>query len=63
MQLYNWLTEMLLPIFGDISATEGALDTFGNIFWFVLSCCVVHFVVYVPYRAILKLIHWKRWRE
>lgn len=63
MTLYNWLVNLLLPVFGDISAVDGALTTFGQIFWLVLSCVVVHFCVYVPYRAILHLIHWKRWRE
>lgn len=61
MTLYNWITSLLLPIFGDISQVEGALDTFGKIFWLVLSCVVVHFCVYVPYRLVLHLLRYRRW--
>ena len=63
MTLFEWITEKLLPIFGDITATEGALDTFGTVFWFVLGLCVTHFLVYVPYRLILHVLHWKRWKQ
>lgn len=63
MTLYEWLVELLLPVFGDISATDGALQTFGQIFWLVMSCVVAHFCIYVPYRGILHLLGWKRWRD
>lgn len=61
MTLYDWMYTLLLPIFGDITALEGASDMFGTIFWLVLSCVVVHFCIYVPYRAILWLFRWRRW--
>lgn len=61
MALLDWITSLLLPIFGDITATEGALSTFNQIFWLVLGCVIVHFVIYVPYRAFLHLIQYRKW--
>lgn len=63
MTLYSWLVDFLLPIFGDLTQVDGALVTFGNIFWLVLSCVIVHFCVYVPYRLILYVLRYKRWNK
>lgn len=29
---------------------------------FVIGICIVYFLVWVPFRAILHLLNWKRWR-
>lgn len=53
--LYDWIVEWLLPLIGDIG--ESDLRIFTTIFWVVVSLCVVHCLVVVPYRLIMKLIH------
>lgn len=63
MTIYDWIVTYILPMFGDPSAVEGAVETFGNIFWLVVACCVVHFCVYVPYRLILHYLKWRQWKK
>lgn len=63
MNLYEWITIKLLPIFGDITALEWAPNVFGYVFWAVLSLIVVHFVLVLPYRLVLKLMHYRGWRR
>lgn len=63
LTLYDWLVTYVLPMFGDVSLNEYIMQDFNTIYWIVVSCVIVHFCVYVPYRLILRLIHWKRWRD
>ena len=62
MTLYEWIVDKLMPIFGDMSALEWAPNILGYVFWSVLSLIVVHFVLVVPYRLILRVLRYRRWR-
>ena len=59
MALWNFIAEKLLPLFGTVP--EQTLADLEKCFWTVLVLCVIHFLVYVPYRGLLALIHYKRW--
>ena len=52
------LYEYVLPLpFSENTISLGTLIT--AIFVVVMSVCVVHFLIVVPYRVILRLLHYK----
>ena len=53
--LYDWIVTYLLPLIGNIG--EGDLKIFTTIFWVAVGVCVTHFMVVVPYRLVMKLLH------
>ena len=53
--LYSWIVEWLLPLIGDIGSYD--LKVFTTIFWVAVGLCVTHFLVVVPYRLMMKLMH------
>lgn len=61
MTLWEFIETKLLPLFGDI--TPYALERVRDIFWIVLGCCIVYFLVYMPFKGILALMHKCKWKE
>lgn len=61
MTLWEFIETKLLPLFGDI--TPYALERVRDIFWIVLGCCIVYFLVYMPFKGILVLMHKCKWKE
>ena len=61
MTLWDFIQYHLLPLFGEINPF--ALRCVRNIFWIVLGCCVVYFLVYLPFKGILCLMHKCKWKE
>lgn len=53
--LYGWIVEWLLPLIGDIGSYD--LKVFTTIFWVAVGLCITHFLVVVPYRLMMKLMH------
>ena len=80
MILYDWIVEMLLPIFIPAEVLDSTLFYFtqlnaeglseavtirqfiGMLFSVAVGFCSVFFLVWVPFRGILSIIRWKRWR-
>lgn len=61
MPLWNFIEQYLFPLFGDISPY--ALERVRDIFWIVLGCCMVYFLVYMPFKGLLCLMKKARWKE
>ena len=61
MPLWNFIEEKLLPLFGEI--TPELLDRVRGMFWSVLGFCVVYFLVYLPFKGILCLMHKCKWKD
>lgn len=59
MTLWDFIAEKLLPLFGTVP--EDTLLDLQKCFWCFLGLCVFHFLVIVPYRGFLSLIHYRRW--
>ena len=59
MALWNFIEEYLFPLFGEI--TPYALDKVKNIFWITLGAIIVHFLLYLPYKAMLCLMRKCKW--
>lgn len=64
MKLWSWITEWVLPLFGDIPQTELNLGNLGILtitdmlaimFWLVLGYVLVQLLILTPYRWIRKL--------
>ena len=45
-----------------ISHAVTVSDAIGALYALVLGFCVVYFFAWVPFRGILHLLRWKRWR-
>ncbi len=61
MPLWNFIEQYLFPLFGDISPY--ALERVRDIFWIVLGCCIVYFLVYMPFKGLLCLMKKAKWKE
>ncbi len=61
MPLWNFIETYILPLFGDI--TPYALERVRDMFWLVLGGCIVYFLVYLPFKGILCLMHKAKWKE
>lgn len=48
MDLYTWITTYLFPLFG--TPDTEALAAFNGIYWLVLSCIIVYFTLFLPFR-------------
>ena len=72
MTLLEFFQTQLIPLFGDIGLLTdmdmGILGTWTPaqivtlIFVVMLFGCVSHFLTVVPYRLLLRLIQYRRWR-
>lgn len=60
MQLWNFIEMYLFPLFGEI--TPYALERVRDMFWIVLGVIIVHCLVYLPYKALMCLIHKTHWK-
>ena len=60
MVLWNFIERCLFPLFGEI--TPHALEKVQNIFWITLGAIIVHFLVFLPYKALLCLMHKCKWK-
>lgn len=60
MPLWDFIETKFLPLFGDITpyAHERVRDTF----WIVLGVITVHFLLYLPYKALLALMRKCKWK-
>ena len=60
MVLWEFIETKIFPLFGEI--TPYALERVRDTFWIVLGLIVVHFLVYLPYKAILALMRKCGWK-
>lgn len=69
MQLWNWISEQLLPLFGDLPEVALDLGHLGTLtienmlqimFWLCVGYVVVNVLVLWPYKGIKKLFRIKR---
>lgn len=60
MVLWDFIEQYLFPLFGEI--TPCALEKVQNIFWITLGVIIVHFFVFLPYKALLCLMQKCKWR-
>lgn len=60
MTLWEFIETKLLPLFGEI--TPYALERVRDTFWIVLGLICVHFLVYLPYKGLLCLMHKCKWK-
>ena len=61
MVLWDFLVQYIFPLFGAVP--EDVLTDLQRCFWCILGLCCFHFLIYVPYRGILALIGFKKWRK
>lgn len=61
MPLWDFIEQYLLPLFGEIP--PDALEKVQHYFWITLGCCIIYFLVYLPFKGILCLMHKAKWRE
>ena len=50
MALYDWIIAYIMPLFG--SPTAADIENFSALFWFMTSCVICYFTVYLPYTFI-----------
>ena len=60
MALWNFIEEYLFPLFGEIP--PDSLDKVKSIFWITLGVIIVHFLLYLPYKALLCLMRKCNWK-
>lgn len=60
MPLWNFIEQYIFPLFGEI--TPYALERVRDTFWIVLGVVIIHFLIYVPYKALLALMKKCPWR-
>lgn len=60
MALWDFIEQHLFPLFGEI--TPYALERVRDTFWIVLGLIIVHCLLYLPYKAILCLMHKCKWK-
>lgn len=61
MTLYQWIYDLIIPLFCDVSQVENATTIFSTLFFVVLSGVLVHLCVYLPYRLFLYFIRYRKW--
>ncbi len=61
MTLWDFIEQKLLPLFGEI--TPYSLERVRDIFWITLGCCIVFFLVYLPFRGLMSLIGKCKWKD
>lgn len=61
MVLWDFIVQHIFPLFGTVP--EETLADLQILFWLVLGGCIIHFLVYLPYRGILALIRVRKWRR
>ena len=61
MKLWDFIEQHIFPLFGDIPAES--LEFAQKIFWIFVSFAVVYFLVYLPFKGILCLMHKAKWKE
>lgn len=59
MVLWEFIETKIFPLFGEISPY--ALERVRDTFWIVLGVIVMHFLLYLPYKAILALMRKCKW--
>lgn len=59
MVLWEFIETKIFPLFGEI--TPYALERVRDTFWIVLGLIIVHFLLYLPYKAILALMRKCKW--
>ena len=59
MVLWEFIETKIFPLFGEISPY--ALERVRDTFWIVLGVIVIHFLLYLPYKAILTLMRKCKW--
>lgn len=72
MTLLEFFQMQLIPLFGDIGLLDemnmGILGTWTpaqlvtTLFVVMLFGCIAHFLTIVPYRLLLRLIQYRRWK-
>ena len=80
MIIYDWIMNILLPVFlpseildmvlfyvknpniDGVSNAVTVANAIGAFFALVVGFCVVYFLAWVPFRGVLHLLRWKRWR-
>lgn len=60
MPLWDFIEQYIFPLFGEI--TPSALEHVRYVFWIVLGVVIIHFLVYLPYKAILALMRKCNWK-
>ena len=60
MVLWNFIVQHIFPLFGEISSY--ALERVRDTFWIVLGVIIIHFFLYLPYKALMCLLHKCKWK-
>ena len=60
MPLWDFIEQHLFPLFEEI--TPYALERVRDTFWIVLGVIIIHFLLYLPYKGLLCLVHKCKWK-
>lgn len=72
MKLWDWISQQLLPLFGELPQVELNLGNFGTLsieniiqmmFWLAIGYVMVQVLVLLPYDWVMHLMRRKGWRK
>lgn len=72
MRLWDWISQELLPLFGELPQVELNLGNFGTLsieniiqmmFWLAIGYVMVQVLVLLPYDWCMHLMRRKGWRK